>query len=203
MARQKLPDNLREEIMLELYRRASELDWELLPNPEKTSHYETWFAEPRIGGMLGQFYGEKSVRVWIKDTAMKEYARAQEGIGANLRYVPRRYRGPEQVVAAALGPEWELDRNSIDIKPMRCAAGLGGETRLVVWGSKLTLSDLFWEGVTQAVDTPTEPVIVIATRDGQDVQANERLRHEALGERCGLRVVHLHRDMIDNPDYIG
>ena len=27
--------------------------------------------------------------------------------------------------------------------------------------------------------------------------------HTKLGARCGLKVVHLHRDMIDNPDYIG
>ncbi|WP_340686701.1 hypothetical protein LCL61_10775 [Amycolatopsis coloradensis] len=203
MTQDSLPDNIREEILLKLYRTADVLDWELLSNPAKTRQYEAWFADKEIGEILLGYFAAKRVRVWIKDTAMKEYSRAQEGIGRTVRYVPRRYRGPQEVIDAALGEGWVLDQSSIEIKPMLCAATRGEDRKVVIWGSKTALSDLLWEAMQQSVDKGTDPIVVIVTRDGQDVQPSERLRHTSLGARCGVKVVHLHRDMIDNPDYVG
>lgn len=203
MPRFDLPERIKEDLVLEIYRKADELDWELLNNNQKTAQYRAWFEDPLVGGVLLRYNEERDIRVWLKDTLLKEYARAQEGIGINVKYVPRRFKGPQEVVSAALGSTWHYIPDTVEIKPNQCHATDDRDRRLVIWGTKAGVRDLFWAALTASVTSGGETVIVVTTRDGQAVTSADKLKHKAIGRRCDFEVVHLHRELLVNPDYIG
>ncbi|WP_280403063.1 hypothetical protein [Nocardia brasiliensis] len=214
MPQLNLSEQDRRAIILKMYRTADELGWEFRTNPEKTEQYRKWFKDPQIGQRIINAYGvsEQDVRVWMKDVPMKEYARAQEGIGSFAQYVPQRFRGPDEIVQAACGGGWSVVEGSIDGKPNHCLATNGAVERYVCWGSSKQLRDLVWASVEWLADNPSQsgeklddvkkPGIVVTTRDGQVIDTGTRKRNEQLAGLCGFVVVHLHRSMIDNPDLV-
>ena len=46
-----------------------------LTNEQKSAHYEMWTREPSIGGVLSHYMELARVRVYIKDTLLKDYTR--------------------------------------------------------------------------------------------------------------------------------
>lgn len=202
MPQLNLPEDLRHRILLSMYRTADELDWEFLGNPGKTAQYRRWFDDPDIGGELRNFASEKDVRVWFKDVPMKEYARAQEGIGNFVPYVQRRFRGADEIVQGLCGSGWKVIPESVEGKPNHCRATDGGDSRYVCWGRNGRLSDLIWASVNEALDAQVRPGIVVTTRDGETLSQRERERNARLAEHCGVDLIHLHRSMIDNPDLL-
>lgn len=202
MPQLNLPEALRRRILLSMYRTADELDWEFLSNPGKTAQYRRWFDDPEIGGELRRFASDKDVRVWIKDVPMKEYARAQEGIGKFVPYVRRRFRGADEIVQFFCGPGWSVVPDSVEGKPNHCLATDGNVKRYICWGKAGVLKDLIWAALNEAIDSPTRPGIVITTRDGETLSKHARDRHVRLAKHCGVDLTHLHRTMIDNPDLI-
>lgn len=86
-----VPRHVREEVQTELWRQADELAWEALPNTEKSQHYENWTNSSAIGGRLAAHLDPRTVRVYIKDTLLKAYARhkLQEHEAAVLRAIGR------------------------------------------------------------------------------------------------------------------
>lgn len=204
MPAMQLPMPIRERLLVEIYRQANELDWEFLSNGEKTSQYRKWIEDPRVGGVLLAFGAEKDARVWIKDVPMKEYARAQEGIGQYVRYAVNCFRGADEIVQAAYGKGWTVKPGSIGEKPNHCYASDGESTRYVCWGRAGTFRDLIWAALNEAVGGAQDrPAIVIATRDGETVSTADRRRQVLLADHCGVTVTHLHRTMIKNPEYAG
>ncbi|MEU6969650.1 hypothetical protein AB0A71_18260 [Kitasatospora aureofaciens] len=203
MPLKQLPASVRERLLIEIYRQANELDWEFLSNGEKTNQYRRWIEDPRVGGVLLSFGEEKDARVWIKDVPMKEYARAQEGIGNYVRYAVNRFRGAKEIVQAALGEGWEVRRNSIGEKPNHCYATDGESSRYVCWGRAGTFRDLIWASVSEAANTSDRPAIVITTRDGETISRADRRQQETIAAHCGVDLKYLHRYMIPNPDYVG
>ncbi|WP_159103685.1 hypothetical protein [Streptomyces anulatus] len=183
-----------------MYQTADELDWEFLGNPGKTAQYRRWFDDPTIGGELRGFANDKDVRVWFKDVPMKEYARAQEGIGNFVPYVQRRFRGAEEIVQSFCGPGWSAVPDSVEGKPNHCLATDGSTSRYICWGRSGRLSDLVWASLNEAIDGPARPGIVVTTRDGEAITQRERERHVRLAHHCNVDLTHLHRTMIDNPD---
>ena len=72
-----VPDNTRTSLKEELWQRADNLGWVTLSPTDKTHRYEAWTKEPEIGGRLGRYMGQGQIRVYIKDTLLKDYTRSR------------------------------------------------------------------------------------------------------------------------------
>ncbi|RJL31910.1 hypothetical protein [Bailinhaonella thermotolerans] len=189
----EIPEAIREQVITELYRQADELNWELLSAGEKKRQYQKWIEDPRVGGVLRAFYDDHRMGTWIKDTPMKEYARAQEGFGSTAKYARSRFPGPDVLIRQALGPEWIVVSNSVDDKPMHCLAANGDTSRYVCWGRPNTFRDLIWAALNKAVTMPERPLVIVTEQDGITVSAAEKAVQAALAAHCGLDLTHVHR----------
>lgn len=70
-----MPESMRRSIREALWRRLDELDWPSLSDLDHSNYYEQWTRAADIGGKLGHFMDPRAVRVYIKDTLVKDYAR--------------------------------------------------------------------------------------------------------------------------------
>ncbi|WP_433330189.1 hypothetical protein [Spirillospora sp. CA-294931] len=179
----------------ELYRQADELDWELLSTTEKKLQYRKWIEDPRVGGVLRRFLDDHRIGTWIKDTPMKEYARAQDGFGSMAQYARSRFRGPEHLISRALGDAWTVVPNSVDEKPMHCLATDGEAERYVCWGRPKTFRDLAWAALNQAVAMPSRPLVIVTLQDGLVVSDAERRRQTSIAEHCRIEIKYIHRQL--------
>jgi hypothetical protein len=68
-----VPDSVRDEIKETLEKRADEIGWMRLPAPRKSLLYEQWTRDAAIGGVLANYLDARRVRVYIKDTLLKDY----------------------------------------------------------------------------------------------------------------------------------
>ena len=68
-----VPDTTKTALKEKLRQRADDLGWATLSPTVKSSHYEAWTKDPEIGGRLGRYMGQGQVRVYIKDTLLKDY----------------------------------------------------------------------------------------------------------------------------------
>ena len=72
-----IPDTTRTTLKEKLWQRADNVEWATLSPMEKSHHYEAWTKDPEIGGRLGRYLGQGQIRVYIKDTLLKEYTRSR------------------------------------------------------------------------------------------------------------------------------
>lgn len=70
-----VPKGIRHELRKRLWTEAERLDWSALSTSDKTRYYTMWTETEEIGGRLGQYMDPRQVRVYIKDTLLKPYAR--------------------------------------------------------------------------------------------------------------------------------
>jgi hypothetical protein len=70
-----LPLAVREELQERLYQLASQVDWTNLSASSKAKHYEQWTRSAEIGGVLARFMDRGKIRVYLKDTLLKDYSR--------------------------------------------------------------------------------------------------------------------------------
>jgi hypothetical protein len=190
----EVPELIRREIITELYGQAAEMDWELLSTGAKKLQYRKWVEDPRVGGRLHEFWDDHRIGTWIKDTPMKEYARAQEGFGSMAAYAATRYvPGPESLVRAALGQEWRIKSGSLDEKPMHCLAISDTGECYVCWGKSSVFRDLTWAALNKAITMPTHPMVVVTLQDGIVVSTAERSLQQSIAKRCGIDVQYLQR----------
>jgi hypothetical protein len=70
-----IPDKIRDEIKKKLWAEADRLEWAALSATDKAKYYSVWTETPDIGGKLAGFMDPRKVRVYIKDTLLKPYAR--------------------------------------------------------------------------------------------------------------------------------
>ncbi len=56
---------------------ADKADWSHLSIPERQKYYEEWTDDPEIGGTLAQIMEPRRIRVYLKDTIMKDYAKSK------------------------------------------------------------------------------------------------------------------------------
>ena len=68
-----VPENFRTSLRDALWSKADELGWTFLNSNEKAIWYENWTKEEAIGGVLRRFMDAGQVRVYIKDSLLKEY----------------------------------------------------------------------------------------------------------------------------------
>jgi hypothetical protein len=190
----EVPDQIRSEVITELYRQAADLDWELLSVGGKKLQYRKWVEDPRVGGRLREFWDDHRIGTWIKDTPMKEYARAQEGFGSMAAYAATRYApGPESLVRTAIGNDWRIRPGSLDEKPMHCLAVSGGSERYVCWGKPAVFRDLTWAALSKAITMPSRPMMIVTIQDGVMVSVAERSFQQSISEHCGIDIRYLQR----------
>jgi hypothetical protein len=72
-----LPDDVRDQLRERMWRIADEIDWLALGPSEKTQCYENWTKNPDVGGTLQRYMAVGQVRVYIKDSLLKDYPRAR------------------------------------------------------------------------------------------------------------------------------
>lgn len=70
-----MPEEIRRQIKDELWEKLDELCWSTMSDADHSNYYEIWTKAPNIGGRLGHFMDPRDVRVYIKDTLVKDYAR--------------------------------------------------------------------------------------------------------------------------------
>jgi hypothetical protein len=191
----ELPEPIREQVITELYRQADELDWEILPVTQKKTQYRKWIEDPRVGGVLKGFFDEHRMGTWIKDTPMKEYARAQEGFGSLAKYARSRFPGPNILIERALGSEWKMADGSLHEKPMNCLATDGNRDRYICWGRPNTFRDLVWAALNKAIAMTEKPLIIVTLQDGINLSQPEKALHKAIASHCGIDVKHIHREL--------
>jgi hypothetical protein len=72
-----VPNTIRIHLKSKLWTLADTLGWNKLGQSEKAKHYENWTKDPDIGGRLARYMDAGHVRVYIKDTLLKEYGRVR------------------------------------------------------------------------------------------------------------------------------
>ncbi|MFF5991928.1 hypothetical protein [Prauserella flavalba] len=190
-----VPNEVREDVIRELYRQAGELDWEVISSKEKTGYYTQWVEDPAIGGRLADYYTAEGMRVWLKDGPLKEYARALENFGSFAKYTTRRLSPPSEFIQEVLGDSWEILSKSVGEKPMHCVVTDGSQERYVCWGKPSAFRDLQWAAVNKAIDTPTRPVIIVYLTEGKKVTQRQKRLHERIAEHCGLDLAYVRRQL--------
>jgi hypothetical protein len=190
MTMSELPDVLRRDVIVEVYRQAAELDWDGLTDRQRTVQYNLWLDDPRIGGQLARYLHRDKIRYWLKDGPMKEYARARSGIGPLADLVSVRLPTPGQIARQVMGSEWSVMEATIREKPNRCVIDDGRQERLMMWGPPKTLRDLVWAGLNAVADGNELPLVVVTIPQGHELHSGEKKRHVELGRVAGLDVRH-------------
>ena len=89
----RLPDEVREAALEYAYRVFDRRRWEQVAAGERGAVFDELVADQTFSGPLRPYMTEGQIRVWLKDSAAKEYPRALEGIGGTAQFTPRRYPG--------------------------------------------------------------------------------------------------------------
>lgn len=101
---------------------ADRIDWQHLTIPEKNRYYVTWTNDPEIGGLLATIMDPGSVRVYLKDSIIKQYVRGKlpeldtllRPLGFTYHTISRRFIKPigilcdnRDLYTLAVAKEWK------------------------------------------------------------------------------------------------
>lgn len=73
----RVPEHIRSQVRDMLWEQADVLQWASLGNREKARLYESWTKDPAIGGVLARYIDFAHVRVYIKDSLLRDYGETQ------------------------------------------------------------------------------------------------------------------------------
>lgn len=76
-----VPENIRRDLRARLWAEADKLDWPRLPLATKSRHYEAWAKVEDIGGILSRYMALPKVRLYLKDSLLKDYVRSRSNDG--------------------------------------------------------------------------------------------------------------------------
>jgi hypothetical protein len=187
----ELPDDLRRAVVTEVYGQAGEMDWDGLTDRQRSTVYDRWLDDPKVGRELTRFLSRERARVWLKDVPMKEYARARSGIGVYADLATVRLPSPGQIARQVLGDGWDVVDGTVREKPNRCVVSDDHDERLMIWGPPKTLRDMVWAGINAVADgRQPKPLLVVGSLHGNLLADSVRRRHIRLGEIAGLDVRH-------------
>ena len=74
-----VPDDIRRSLRKRLREIADRVGWVSLSAAAKSRLYEDWTRDPEVGGLLARYIDKGQIRVYIKDTLLKDYARERLG----------------------------------------------------------------------------------------------------------------------------
>jgi hypothetical protein len=141
-----LPDSVRDLLRERMWRIADEINWLALGPTEKSQHYENWTKDPEVGGVLQRYMPVGQVRVYIKDSVLKDYPRAR--------------RADQEKPFRMLGFESNLGIERVFIKPH---GRLLADGRIVCWGRaadwKTILMAVFERSFTTTEATPHAAIL--------------------------------------------
>lgn len=185
-----IPEEVRHEVIREVYRCADGVDWDGLGQAERTGWYNRWLDEQEIGGVILKYMPRERARGWLKDVPMKHYRRARSGLGPYAPLASQRFPGPAAITRQVFGMSWDVVPSSIKEKPNRCKVSDGERQYLMIWGPASQLSALIWAGINAVVDREPLPILVLTSMQGQHLSSGDKSRHVTLGRQAGLDVVH-------------
>jgi len=168
----RLPPQVREDLQIKLYGIADSIGWANLSAGAKAKHYEDWTRDAEIGGVLGRYMDKGKVRVYLKDTLLKDYTR--KTLSDDTR--PLRVLGVTQ--SSPIGERF--------IKPhgLRFVDG-----RVVAWGRaddwKLILMAIYER--TRAHPGATAFGAVLLNSTGRFDESGIRSMIEEAGKRLGIQ----------------
>ncbi|WP_086819761.1 hypothetical protein [Allokutzneria sp. NRRL B-24872] len=186
-----IDEDIRREVIAEIYRQVDELDWDGMSPRERSECYVRWIDDPLVGGKLRRFIERDRVRVWIKDGPIKELPRARHGIGSYAPFAVSRYPDMEEIARQAIGADWRADPGTVDVKPNRCLVRGPSTDVLMIWGPATKLADLVWAAINARVDGGAEPVIVVTSSQGTRLSEGEKHRHVLLSNVVGVDLRHI------------
>ncbi len=112
-----LPDSTRDNLRERMWRIADEIDWLALGPTEKSQYYENWTKDAEVGGVLQRYMAAGQVRVYIKDSLLKDYPRAR--------------RADQDKPFRMLGLDGKVGVTRVFIKPH---GRMLADGRIVCWG---------------------------------------------------------------------
>ncbi|MFG1879343.1 hypothetical protein ACGFIV_31335 [Sphaerisporangium sp. NPDC049003] len=184
--------DLEDKIAKKLFADAEALGWSYLTGDQRSAAYSQWMDDPEVGGRLREFLSNEKARVWIKDGPMKEYARARYGVGKYAQYVENPAAGARDLVARALGPNWEVVPESRKIKPLRVLIRRGEDERHFAWAPSGQLKHLVWVAIKAEASGDARPwVLCVVGSFEKPIPADERAADRRIGARCHLEIVHV------------
>lgn len=166
-----LPRQVREELRGRLWGIANGIGWVRLSAAAKARYYEEWTRDSEIGGALARYMDKGKVRVYLKDTVLKDYARkVLSDDGRPLRVL-------------GINGGRSIDERYIKPHGVRLQDG-----RIVAWGRaddwKLILMALYERACASPGATAFGAVLLNAT--GRFDEPAVRSMVEQAGERLGI-----------------
>lgn len=70
-----VPNEVKQDVRKRLWASADALDWAFLTAKEKTNYYAAWTESAMFGEILARYIPKGRVRVYLKDTILKDYTR--------------------------------------------------------------------------------------------------------------------------------
>ena len=186
-----IEEELRRQVIAEIYRRADDLDWDGLSPSDRSTWYVRWLDDPAIGGVLDVHMPRDRARIWIKDVPMKHYARARSGIGPYADLVISRLPDAGQLAQLAFGADWVPLEGTVKDKPNRCTVSDDDGLAQMLWGPPRAFQSLVWASLNAVVDEQPTPVMVVVTRQGERLTDGQIGRHRSIARRIGVEVRHL------------
>jgi hypothetical protein len=179
-------------VVTAIYQDADDASWDTLAPADRSSTYDKWVDDPRVGGILTRYMTPEQARSWIKDGPMKEYSRANRGMGRYAEFGRTGGTGPADIVRTALGPGAVIVPGSQRVKPFHCLADADEAARVfVVWGEARNFRNLLWAALNASVQDGLEAHIVVTEPPGHVIPSSEVTTQRALAGRCGVELHHM------------
>ncbi|MDP9092427.1 MAG: hypothetical protein DLM61_15675 [Pseudonocardiales bacterium] len=188
----RIPKDVETKVVTRLYGDAKTLDWATLTPQQHSAQYTKWVDDPEVGGRLREYLSASDARVWIKDGPMKEWSRSLSGVGKYANLVDGADDTPARLARKALGDGWEVDSDTLRVKPLRVTARNEEDETILTWAPATGLKHLVWAALTASAQGDSrEWVLCVVETFTKPTPANEKQAHQRLAKRCGLRLVHV------------
>lgn len=169
-----VPKKVREAVRARVWKAADDAMWDSITNADKASHYDHWTDDPQVGGVLGRYIDKGQVRVYVKDTLLKDYA--QEKLADAAR--PLRVLRIPQTVAVAVEHRKPHGRTLVD-------------GRVICWGRaddwRLILLALYERTYCREDLRPYAAVLMRAT--GRFQEETFRSMVDSVGIKLGIEQI--------------
>jgi len=145
-----LPDEVRDQLRERMWQIADQINWLALGPTEKTQYYENWTKDAQVGGVLQRFMPFGQVRVYIKDSLLKDYPRAR--------------RADQEKPFRMLGLDGAVQFTTAFIKPHGRRLSDG---RIVCWGRAADWKMILMAVFERSFNTPdATPYAAVLTESG-------------------------------------